>query len=59
VYAQCRVAAEPRLGQIKQARGFRQLFLRGLQKARGVWNWGHNQYGEMGDGDRWVHVTRQ
>ena len=34
VYAQCRVAAEPRLGQIKQERGYRKPLLRALQKAR-------------------------
>jgi hypothetical protein len=28
---------EPVFGQIKQARGFRQLLLRGLDKARGEW----------------------
>ncbi|MBZ4423397.1 transposase, partial [Myxococcus sp. RHSTA-1-4] len=37
VYARRKVAAEPPFGQIKQARGFRQLLLRGLQKARGEW----------------------
>ncbi len=29
--------AEPPFGQIKQARGFRQLRLRGLEKVRGEW----------------------
>jgi transposase len=37
VYARRKVAAEPPFGQIKQARGFRQLLLRGLTKARGEW----------------------
>ncbi|WP_240360648.1 transposase [Pyxidicoccus caerfyrddinensis] len=37
VYARRKVAAEPPFGQIKQARGFRQLLLRGLQKAKGEW----------------------
>ncbi|WP_253816481.1 transposase [Myxococcus xanthus] len=37
VYARRKVAAEPPLGQSKQARGFRQLLLRGLTKARGEW----------------------
>jgi transposase len=37
VYARRKVAAEPPFGQIKQARGFRQLLLRGLKKARGEW----------------------
>jgi transposase len=36
-YARRKVAAEPPFGQIKQARGFRQLLLRGLRKARGEW----------------------
>lgn len=37
VYARRKAEAEPPFGQIKQARGFRQLLLRGLQKARGEW----------------------
>ena len=37
VYARRKAVAEPPFGQIKQARGFRQLLLRGLQKARGEW----------------------
>lgn len=37
VYARRKVAAEPPFGQIKQGRGFRQLLLRGLEKARGEW----------------------
>ncbi len=37
VYARRKAVAEPPFGQIKQARGFRQLLLRGLEKARGEW----------------------
>ncbi|RKG84403.1 IS1182 family transposase [Corallococcus sp. CA049B] len=37
VYARRKAVAEPPFGQIKQARGFRQLLLRGLKKARGEW----------------------
>ncbi len=37
VYAGRKAVAEPPFGQIKQARGFRQLLLRGLEKARGEW----------------------
>ena len=37
VYARRKAVAEPPFGQIKQARGLRQLLLRGLQKARGEW----------------------
>jgi hypothetical protein len=29
---------EPVFGQIKQARGFRQFMLRGLEKAQGEWS---------------------
>ncbi|WP_372241123.1 transposase [Corallococcus terminator] len=36
-YARSKAVAEPPFGQIKQARGFRQLLLRGLEKARGEW----------------------
>ena len=37
VYARRKAVAEPPFGQIKQARGFRQLLMRGLEKARGEW----------------------
>ena len=37
VYARRKAVVEPMFGQIKQVRGFRQLLLRGLQKARGEW----------------------
>lgn len=37
VYARRKAIAEPPFGQIKQARGFRQLLLRGVKKARGEW----------------------
>jgi hypothetical protein len=36
-YARRKAVAEPPFGQIKQVRGFRQLLLRGLQKAKGEW----------------------
>ncbi len=36
-YARRKAVAEPPFGQIKQARGFRQLLLRGLEKAGGEW----------------------
>lgn len=38
VYARRKAVIEPIFGQIKQARGFRQLLLRGLEKARGEWS---------------------
>lgn len=44
-YALRMETVEPVLGQIKQARGFRQLLLRGLRKVRGEWQFictGHN-----------------
>ncbi len=37
VYSRRKAVAEPPFGQIKQVRGFRQLLLRGLEKARGEW----------------------
>ena len=37
VYARRKVIVEPVLGQIKEARGFRRLLLRGLQNIRGEW----------------------
>jgi transposase len=37
VYARRKAVAEAPFGQIKQVRGFRQLLLRGLEKARGEW----------------------
>ncbi|WP_444547789.1 transposase [Stigmatella ashevillensis] len=37
VYARRKAVAEAPFGQIKQVRGFRQLLLRGLAKARGEW----------------------
>ena len=38
VYARRKVIAEPPFGQIKQARGFRQFLLRGLDKVSGEWS---------------------
>jgi transposase len=37
VYASRKIVVEPVFGQIKQARGFRQFLLRGLEKVRGEW----------------------
>jgi transposase len=37
VYATRKAIVEPVFGQIKQARGFRQFLLRGLQKVQGEW----------------------
>jgi transposase len=37
VYSRRKAVAEPPFGQIKQVRGFRQLLLRRLEKARGEW----------------------
>ena len=37
VYAARKGIVEPVFGQIKQARGFRQFLLRGIQKVRGEW----------------------
>ena len=37
VYARRKCVVEPVFGQIKQARGFRQFLLRGLEKVRGEW----------------------
>jgi transposase len=37
VYASRKYIVEPVFGQIKQARGFRQFLLRGLQRVRGEW----------------------
>jgi hypothetical protein len=37
VYATRKYIVEPVFGQIKQARGFRQFLLRGLEKVRGEW----------------------
>jgi transposase len=37
VYARRKCMVEPVFGQIKQARGFRQFLLRGLEKVRGEW----------------------
>jgi len=37
VYARRKTIPEPVFGQIKQARGFRRFWLRGVQKARGEW----------------------
>src|SRR5258707_4894772 len=37
VYARRKCIVEPVFGQIKQARGFRQFLLRGLDKIRGEW----------------------
>jgi transposase len=38
VYATRKTIVEPVFGQIKQARGFRQFLLRGLDKVRGEWS---------------------
>jgi len=38
VYAARKGIVEPVIGQIKQARGFRQFLLRGVEKARGEWS---------------------
>jgi transposase len=38
VYAARKAIVEPVFGQIKQARGFRQFLLRGIQKVRGEWS---------------------
>jgi hypothetical protein len=37
VYAARKAIVEPVIGQIKQARGFRQFLLRGVEKVRGEW----------------------
>jgi len=37
VYAARKAIVEPLIGQIKQARGFRQFLLRGVEKVRGEW----------------------
>jgi hypothetical protein len=37
VYAARKCVVEPVFGQIKQARGFRQFVLRGIQKVKGEW----------------------
>ena len=37
VYATRKTIVEPVFGQIKQARGFRQFLLRGVEKVRGEW----------------------
>lgn len=45
IYARRKTIVEPVFGQIKQARGFRQFLLRGLEKVRGEWSlicMGHN-----------------
>ena len=38
VYAKRKAIVEPVFGQIKQARGFRQFLLRGLEKVQGEWS---------------------
>jgi Transposase DDE domain len=38
VYAERQTIVEPVFGQIKQARGFRQFLLRGIEKVRGEWS---------------------
>jgi transposase len=38
IYARRKAMVEPVLGQIKQARGFRQFLLRGVEKVRGEWS---------------------
>jgi len=45
IYSRRKVIAEPPFGQIKEARGFRQFLMRGLQKVRAEWSLvtlGHN-----------------
>jgi hypothetical protein len=37
LYARRKVIVEPVFGQIKEARGFRQFSLRGLEKVNGEW----------------------
>jgi hypothetical protein len=37
IYAARKTLVEPVFGQIKQARGFRQFLLRGMEKVRGEW----------------------
>jgi hypothetical protein len=37
LYARRKVIVEPVFGQIKEARGFRRVLLRGLAKLRGEW----------------------
>ena len=37
VYAARKAIVEPVIGQIKQARGFRQFLLRGFEKVQGEW----------------------
>ena len=37
MYAARKAIVEPVFGQIKQARGFRQFLLRGIDKVRGEW----------------------
>jgi len=38
IYAARKAIVEPVIGQIKQARGFRQFLLRGIEKVRGEWS---------------------
>jgi hypothetical protein len=38
VYAARKAIVEPVIGQIKQARGFRQFLLRGIEKVQGEWS---------------------
>jgi len=38
IYARRKAIVEPVLGQIKQARGFRQFLLRGVEKVQGEWS---------------------
>ena len=38
IYSLRKTMVEPVFGQIKQARGFRQFLLRGLEKVRGEWS---------------------
>ena len=38
VYAARKCVVEPAFGQIKQARGFRQFVLRGMEKVKGEWS---------------------
>ena len=37
IYSRRKTVVEPVFGQVKQARGFRQFLLRGLQKVQGEW----------------------
>ena len=48
VYAARKAIVEPVFGQIKQARGFQQFLLRGLEKVRGEWGCGSFRFRASG-----------